>query len=159
MYHGLAQAIDAGKLFHIDLNAQQIGRYDQDLRFGSEGIKDAFFVVKLLEESGYDGPRHFDARPYRMEDAEGAWDFAAGCMRTYLALAAKAKRFADDPDIREALEECGATELTEPTVGPYSTDVARTLATERFEPDAMAERGYRNERLDQLVIDLILGLR
>jgi xylose isomerase len=159
VYHGVAQAIDAGKLFHIDLNAQQIGRYDQDLRFGSEGIKDAFFLVKLLEESGYDGPRHFDARPYRMEDAEGVWDFAAGCMRTYLALAAKARRFADDPDIREALEECGAIELTEPTVGPYSPDVARTLETEDFDPQALAERGYRNERLDQLVVDLILGLR
>jgi xylose isomerase len=159
VYHGVAQAIDAGKLFHIDLNAQQIGRYDQDLRFGSEGIKDAFFLVKLLEESGYDGPRHFDARPYRMEDAEGVWDFAAGCMRTYLALAAKARRFADDPDIREALEGCGAIELTEPTVGPYSPDVARTLETEDFDPQALAERGYRNERLDQLVVDLILGLR
>ncbi len=159
VYHGLAQAIDAGKLFHVDLNAQQIGRYDQDLRFGSEGIKDAFFVVKLLEESGYDGPRHFDARPYRVEDTEGAWDFAAGCMRTYLALAAKAKRFADDPDIREALDECGATDLTEPTIGPYTSDAARTLATETFVPEAMAEGGYHNERLDQLVVDLILGLR
>ena len=159
VYHGVAQAIDAGKLFHIDLNAQQIGRHDQDLRFGSEGIKDAFFVVKLLEESGYDGPRHFDARPYRVENAEGVWDFAAGCMRTYLALAAKARRFADDPDIREALEECGAIELTEPTVGPYSNDAAGTLATEAFEPESLAERGYRNERLDQLVTDLILGLR
>jgi xylose isomerase len=94
-----------------------------------------------------------------MEDAEGVWDFAAGCMRTYLALAAKARRFADDPDIREALEGCGAIELTEPTVGPYSPDVARTLETEDFEPNALAERGYRNERLDQLVVDLILGLR
>ena len=159
VYHGVAQAIDAGKLFHIDLNAQQIGRHDQDLRFGSEGIKDAFFVVKLLEESGYDGPRHFDARPYRVENAEGVWDFAAGCMRTYLALAAKARRFADDPDIREALEECGAIELTEATVGPYTNDAAGILATEAFEPEALAERGYRNERLDQLVTDLILGLR
>jgi xylose isomerase len=158
-YHSVAQAIDAGKLFHIELSAQQVGRYDQDVRFGSEGIKDAFFVVKLLEDSGYDGPRHFDARPYRMDDAEGAWDFAAGCMRTYLALAAKARRFIDDPEIRQALEECGAIELAEPTVGPYSTDAARTLATEDFEPEELAERGSRNERLDQLVIDLILGLR
>ena len=82
VYHGVAQAIWAGKLFHIDLNAQQIGRYDQDLRFGSEGLKDTFFLVKLLEESGYNGPRQFDARPYRVEDTEGIWDFASGCMRT-----------------------------------------------------------------------------
>ena len=119
VHHGVAQAIDAGKLFHIDLNAQQVGRYDQDLRFGSEGLKEAFFLVKLLEESGYDGPRHFDARPYRVEDTEGAWDFAVGCMRTYLALAAKARRFADDPQIQDALEECGATTLADATIGCY----------------------------------------
>jgi xylose isomerase len=159
VYHGVAQAIWAGKLFHIDLNAQQIGRYDQDLRFGSEGIKDAFFLVKLLEESGYDGPRHFDARPYRVEDGDGAWEFAAGCMRSYLALAAKARRFAVDPDIQEALAECGALGLAESTVGPYSTDVARELAAEAFDADKLADQGYRNERIDQLVIDLILGLR
>jgi xylose isomerase len=159
VYHGVAQAIEAGKLFHIDLNAQQNGRYDQDLRFGSEGLKDAFFLVKLLEESRYDGPRHFDARPYRVEDAEGVWDFAAGCMRTYLALAAKARRFADDPEIREALEECGALELAQPTVGSYSAAGAKELATEAFDVDVLSGRGYCNERLDQLVVDLILGLR
>ena len=130
MYHGVAQAIDAGKLFHIDLNAQQIGRYDQDLRFGSEGLKDAFFLVKLLEESGYDGPRHFDARPCRVEDTEGAWDFAAGCMRTYLALAAKARRFADDPQIQDALAECGATALADATIGPFRPTAADDLAAE-----------------------------
>ena len=81
-YHGVAQALEAGKLFHIDLNAQELGRYDQDFRFGSEDIKDAFFLVKLLEESGYDGPRHFDAHAYRAEDSDGVRDFARGCMRT-----------------------------------------------------------------------------
>ena len=159
VYHGVAQAIDAGKLFHIDLNAQQIGRYDQDLRFGSDGLKDAFFLVKLLEESGYDGPRHFDCRPYRVEDSEGAWDFARGCMRTYLALAAKARRFADDPQIQDALAECGATELADATIGPYTSDAAAALGAEAFDTEVLAKRGYRNEHLDQLVIDLILGLR
>jgi xylose isomerase len=158
-YHGVAQAIEAGKLFHIDLNAQRTGRYDQDLRFGSEGLKDAFFLVKLLEESGYDGPRHFGARPYRVEDADGVWDFAAGCMRTYLALATKARRFAEDPEIREALAACGALELAQPTVGSYSAAAAKELATEPFDVDVLAERGYCNEHLDQLVVDLILGLR
>lgn len=158
-YHGVAQAISMGKLFHIDLNAQQIGRYDQDLRFGSEGLKDSFFLVKLLEETGYDGPRHFDARPYRVEDSEGIWEFAAGCMRTYLALAAKARRFADDPEIKQALADAGVPELAEPTVGAYSRATAETLAGAEFDPDVLAERGYRNERLDQLVVDLILGLR
>ena len=77
--HGVAQALWAGKLFHIDLNAQRVGRYDQDFRFGAVGLKDAFFLVKLLEDSGYDGPRHFDAKPLRVEESqEGVWDFARG---------------------------------------------------------------------------------
>lgn len=158
-YHGVAQAIWADKLFHIDLNAQQIGRYDQDLRFGSEGIKDTFFLVYLLESAGYEGPRHFDARPYRVEDTEGIWDFAAGCMKTYRAMAEKAKQFAQDPEIAAALADAGATDLAEPTVGDYSSETAEKLAAEEFDPDALAQRGYNNEKLDQLVIDLILGLR
>ena len=89
-YHVVAQAIEAGKLFHIDLNDQKPGRFDQDLRFASESIKPLFFLVKLLEESGYDGPRHFDAHAYRTEDEQGVWDFACGCMRTYLILKEKA---------------------------------------------------------------------
>jgi xylose isomerase len=157
-YHGVAQALWAGKLFHIDLNAQKTGRYDQDLRFGSEGIKDAFFLVKLLEEAGYDGPKHFDARPYRVEDADGVWDFARGCMRTYLALAEKARRFRADPAIRQALAEALEPRLAEPTVGPYSPDSATRLLAETPDLVALAARGYRNDRLDQLVIDLILGL-
>ena len=92
-YHVVAQAIEAGKLFHIDLNDQKPGRFDQDLRFGSESIKALFFVVKLLEESGYDGPRHFDAHALRTESADGVWDFARGCMRTYLILKEKAQQF------------------------------------------------------------------
>jgi xylose isomerase len=157
-YHGVAQAIWAGKLFHIDLNGQKVGRYDQDLRFGSEGIKDAFFLVKLLEEA-YDGPRHFDARPYRTERDEDVWDFAAGCMRTYLALAEKARRFAHDPDIAAALEACGAPGLHDDAVGPYSAEAAQKLHDAEFDPDALADRGYHNDRLDQLVVELILGLR
>lgn len=158
-YHGVAQAIWSGKLFHIDLNAQKMGRFDQDLRFGSEGMKDSFFLVRLLETSGYDGPRHFDARPYRVEDSRGVWDFAAGCMRTYLALAHKARRFDNDPDIAAALEEAGAGSLARPTLGPYTRAAAEALKAERFDLDGLAARGYRNDRLDQLVIDLLLGLR
>jgi xylose isomerase len=158
-YHGVAQALWAGKLFHIDLNAQKIGRYDQDLRFGSEGIKDTFFVVKLLEESGYNGPRHFDARPYRTETGEGIWEFAAGCMRSYLILAEKARRYNTDPEIRAALAETGAPDLAEPTVGPYALDVAEALLGRSFEPEALGSRGYHNDRLDQLVVELILGVR
>ncbi|HEX4715438.1 MAG TPA: xylose isomerase, partial [Ktedonobacteraceae bacterium] len=98
--HGVAQALEAGKLFHIDLNDQKGPRYDQDLRFGSESIKSMFFLVKLLEDQGYDGPRHFDAHAYRSEDEQGVWDFAAGCMRTYNILKEKARRFNTDSEIQ-----------------------------------------------------------
>ena len=96
-HHAVAQTLWHGKLFHIDLNAQRIGKYDQDFRFGSEGIRDAFYLVKLLEDSHWEGMRHFDAHAYRTEDAEGVWDFARGCMRTYLILREKVQRFHDDP--------------------------------------------------------------
>ena len=158
-YHAVAQAIWSQKLFHIDLNAQRIGRYDDDLRFGSEGIKDAFFLIKLLEDSRYDGPRHFEVRPYRVEDAQAIWDFASGCMRTYLALAQKARRFADDYEIQDALKEAGVEDLKQLTVGSYSSVKAGELMATAFDPDILASRGYRNARLDQLIIDLILGLR
>jgi len=158
-YHGVAQALWSGKLFHIDLNGQKIGRYDQDLRFGSEGIKDAFFLVHLLESGGYEGARHFDARPYRVEDARGVWDFAAGCMRTYLAFKEKARRFDEDPEIQAALAEAGAMDLGRPAVGAYTRDAADRLRAEQFDLPVLAARGYRNDRLDQLVIELLLGIR
>jgi len=157
-YQGVAQALWQGKLFHIDLNDQKIGRYDQDLRFGSEGIKDDFFLVRLLEASGYDGPRHFDARPYRNDGGEGIWDFARGCMRTYLVLAQKAREYDLDPRVQEAMAKAGVPELAESTVGRYSADSAARLKSESFEPDRLADRTYGNEALDQLVIDRILGV-
>jgi xylose isomerase len=156
-YQGVAQALWQGKLFHIDLNDQKIGRYDQDLRFGSEGIKDDFFLVRLLENSGYSGPKHFDARPYRNEGGDGIWDFARGCMRTYLILKEKAKQFDDNPRVKQAFADAGVPELAQPTVGPYSAAAADALLAEKFDPETLASRGYRNEQLDQLVIDTILG--
>jgi xylose isomerase len=157
--HGVAQALWAGKLFHIDLNAQRIGRYDQDFRFGAVGLKDAFFLVKLLEDSGYDGPRHFDARPLRVESQEGIWDFAAGCMSTYLALKQRAAQWSDDADIAAAEADAKVPELALATVGPYSAQAADELRGERHDLDALGARECRNERLDQLAVDLILGLR
>ncbi|MFM8895528.1 MAG: xylose isomerase [Actinomycetales bacterium] len=157
-YQGVAQALWQGKLFHIDLNDQKIGRYDQDLRFGSEGLKDDFFLVRLLEASGYDGPRHFDARPYRNDGGEGIWDFARGCMRTYLVLAQKAREYDQDPRVRAAMANAGVPELAESTVGRYSADAAARLKAESFDPDRLADRTYGNEALDQLVIDRILGV-
>ena len=157
--HAVAQALWAGKLFHIDLNAQRIGRYDQDFRFGAVGVKDAFFLVKLLEDSGYDGVRHFDARPLRVESEEGIWDFASGCMHTYLALKERAARWSSDADIRHAEEEARVGELAQETAGPYSREKVDELLAERHDLDALGARECRNERLDQLAIDLILGLR
>jgi xylose isomerase len=156
--HAVAQALWVGKLFHVDLNAQRIGRFDQDLRFGQEDVKEAFLLVRLLEESGYEGPRHFDAHALRVEDASGVWDFAAGCMRTYLILAEKANAFAADPRVAEALAAAGAPDLARPTVGAYTPEAAQALRDEEFDIDALAARGYGNERLDQLVIEHLLGV-
>ena len=154
--HAVAQALWHGKLFHIDLNAQRVGKYDQDFRFGSEGVRDAFYTVKLLEDAGWDGMRHFDAHPYRTEDEEGVWAFARGCMRTYLILAEKARRFTADPEIREALEAASFAALGVPTRPAGGLEEIRsTVVDER----ALAARGYGHERLDQLVTELLLGVR
>jgi xylose isomerase len=155
--HAVSQALWAGKLFHIDLNGQRIGRYDQDFRFGAEDLKEAFLLVHLLETSGYDGVRHFDAHAYRSEDEEGVWDFASGCMRTYLALAAKSRQFLDSEAIRAAREAARVDELTVPSVGPFSPEAASALLDESRDLDPLARHGYANERLDQLVVELLLG--
>jgi xylose isomerase len=151
--HAVAQTLWHGKLFHIDLNAQRIGKFDQDFRFGSEGIRDAFYLVLLLEEARWDGMRHFDAHAYRTEDAEGVWDFARGCMRTYLILKEKAARFAADDEIQDARRDAMVDRLAEPT---GSLESVRAAA---LDEDALAARGYGHERLDQLVTELLLGIR
>jgi xylose isomerase len=153
----VAHALWAGKLFHIDLNAQRIGRYDQDFRFGAEDLKEAFMLVRLLERAGYDGPLHFDAHAYRNEDAKGIWSFASSCMRTYSALAQRAEHFDSLPEVQEALANASEPELAEATVG--EGDSADALKAEVGQLDALAGRGYRNEALDQLVVDVLLGLR
>src|ERR671933_2766697 len=153
--HGVGQALWAGKLFHIDLNAQRIGRYDQDFRFGAEDLKEAFLLGRLLERAGYDGPRHFDAHAYRNENPEGVWEFAAGCMRTYTALAERARAFDELPAVKEALATASAPDLAVPSVDGDSAD---TLKSESEALDQLAERGYYNERLDQLVVEVLLGL-
>jgi xylose isomerase len=159
-YHVVAQALEAGKLFHIDLNDQKFGRFDQDLRFGSESIKTLFFVVKLLEESGYDGPRHFDAHAYRTADDADVWAFARGCMRTYLILKEKARRFAEDREIQALLAEIQAP-TGDASVLPasYNRESATKLKSRAFDRARLAARALPYERLDQLVVDLLLGAR
>ena len=157
--HGVGQALWAGKLFHIDLNAQRIGRYDQDFRFGAEDLKEAFLLVRLLERAGYTGPRHFDAHAYRNEDPDGVWEFASGCMRTYRSLAERARHFDQLPEVQEALAAAGAVELAEPTVDSAGAASAETLKHETQALDPLAARGYANERLDQLLVEVLLGMR
>jgi xylose isomerase len=156
-FHVVAQAIEAKKLFHIDLNDQKPGRFDQDLRFGSESIKGMFFLVKLLEESGYDGPRHFDAHAYRTEDAEGVWDFARGCMRSYLILKDKACRFRENKEIRDLIAEIRRSPEEVP-IGSYSRQRASSLKGMAFDRQGLAARRLPYERLDQLVVELLMGV-
>ncbi len=159
-YHGVSQAIEAGKLFHIDLNDQKPGRYDQDLRFGSETIKGMFYLVKLLEESGYAGPRAFDAHAYRTEDENGVWSFAYGCMRTYNLLKQKTKLFAQDAEIQGILSDLRASFGPAPVdTAKFSADTAAKLKATPFDINAIAAPGLNYEQLDQLVIDLLLGVR
>ncbi|HMC78023.1 MAG TPA: xylose isomerase [Vicinamibacterales bacterium] len=155
--HAVAQAIEMGKLFHIDLNDQKPGRFDQDLRFASESIKPLFFLVKLLEESGYDGPRHFDAHAYRTESADGVWDFARGCMRTYLILKEKARQFREHGEIQALLAEFQEPAGT-PAAAAFSRSGADALLARTFDRAALADRRLPYERLDQLVIELLLGV-
>jgi xylose isomerase len=162
MVHGVAQAMEANKLFHIDLNAQKIGRYDQDLRFGSEDVKQAFLLVRLLEGTAggasYDGPRHFDAHAYRTEDEAGVWDFARGCMRTYKILKARAHAFDADPDVQEALGEDVDPHLAA-VLGGYTRENVERLHAMDFEPDRLARKGLGYEWLDQRMMEHLLGVR
>ena len=158
--HGVAQALDAGKLFHIDLNDQAVGRYDQDYRFGAVNLKSAFFLVKLLEDHGYAGSRHFDAHAYRTEDYEGVKDFARGCMRTYLILKAKAEQWNSDNDIQGLVAEINADDGSmSGYFGKYSSMKAAALRAQAFDRAAIGRRGLKYERLDQLTVDLLLGER
>ncbi|MCI0664335.1 MAG: xylose isomerase [Acidobacteria bacterium] len=159
-YHVVAQALEAGKLFHIDLNDQKGPRFDQDLRFGSEGIKNLFFLVKLLEEKGYEGPRHFDAHAYRSEDEEGVWDFAAGCMRNYLIFKEKARQFNEDKEIQALLAEIHATDKSfEPLQLKFSKERAEQVKAYNLDRTELAKKRLPYEKLDQLVVDLLLGVR
>jgi len=157
--HAVAQALESGKLFHIDLNGQKPGRFDQDLRFGSEDPKAAFFLVKLLEDSKWDGMRHFDSHAYRTEDEAGVWDFARASMRTYLILKDKVARFNADTDIQALLSELRERGAAVGQRVRFSAGDARRIKEQRFDLGALRDRGYAYERLDQLTMELLLGVR
>ncbi|HTV10504.1 MAG TPA: xylose isomerase [Acidimicrobiales bacterium] len=160
--HGYAQALWSKKLFHIDLNGQHGLKYDQDLRFGAADIKSSFFLVDLLESAGYEGAKHFDFKPLRSEAPEGVWVSAAACMRTYLILQAKARAWRSDPEVREAMAAAGVQELAQPTLGAgeaLADFLADRSAYEEFDAEAAGKRATNIERLDQLALDHIFGVR
>ncbi|MEO3923806.1 xylose isomerase [Micromonosporaceae bacterium B7E4] len=166
--HGIAQALWAGKLFHLDLNGQRGIKYDQDLVFGHGDLLNAFALVDLLENGGpqggpaYTGPRHFDYKPSRTEDYTGVWASAAANMRTYLLLKERAAAFRADPEVQEALATSKVAELSTPTLSPgetYSDLLADRSAFEDFDVDAVAARGFGFVRLNQLAVEHLLGAR
>jgi xylose isomerase len=156
--HAVAQAWEAGKLFHIDLNDQVPGRYDQDFRFGSANPKAAFWLVKFLEDVNYDGPRHFDAHAYRTEDYDGVREFARGCMRTYLIMKERAARWNADPEIQALRQHTGA-DNDAPSMNAYSRSGRDALLAYPFDRHALAAAGLGYERLDQLTVEILLGVR
>ncbi|MGE5135826.1 MAG: xylose isomerase [Gemmatimonadota bacterium] len=155
--HAISQALWHGKLFHIDLNGQHGPRYDQDLRFGAGNARGAFWVVDALEAGGYDGPVHFDYKPPRTEDDDGVWESARACMRNFLILREKVRAFRSDPEVIKALADSRVAALAEPTLaeGESWRDVTG------FTPDieALAVRGMAFERLDQLALEHLYGVR
>ncbi|MDH6137546.1 xylose isomerase [Kitasatospora sp. MAA4] len=158
--HGIAQALWHGKLFHIDLNGQSGIKYDQDLRFGAGDLRQAFWLVDLLESAGYDGPKHFDFKPPRTEDSDGVWASAAGCMRNYLLLAERSRAFRADPEAQAALAASRLPELAARTADDGLAGLlADRTAFEEFDVDAAAARGMAFEQLDQLALEHLLGAR
>ena len=156
--HAVAQAWEMGKLFHIDLNDQVPGRFDQDFRFGAANPKTAFWLVKFLEDVGYDQPRHFDAHAYRTEDYAGVRDFARGCMRTYLILKDKAARWNNHSEIKAILSEIASQNTSAAPIGKYTEEHSASLLAENFDRDAIAAKGLQYERLDQLTMDILFGV-
>lgn len=162
MVAGVAQALWMGKLFHIDLNGQHGPKFDQDLVFGHGDVKSAFFLVDLLEHAGYDGPRHFDYKPYRTDGVDDVWESAAANMRTYLILKDRARAFRSDPQVQAAWEATGAPQMALPTLGAgesWRDLLADASSFEEFDVEAAGERAKHYTRLDQLAMEHILGAR
>ncbi|MGW0465162.1 xylose isomerase [Streptomyces sp. NPDC003027] len=158
--HGIAQALWAGKLFHIDLNGQSGIKYDQDFRFGAGDLRQAFWLVDLLETAGYEGPRHFDFKPVRTDGFDGVWESAKNCMRNYLILKDRAAAFRADPEVQEALAASRLPELATPTAADGLAGLlADRSAYEDFDATAAAERSMAFERLDQLALEHLLAVR
>ena len=161
--HAVGQALAMGKLFHIDLNAQKIGRFDQDFRFAAEDLKGAFFLVKLLHDHDYQGPRHFDAHAYRSSNAADVWAFAAGCMRSFKILQEKVRVFNEDAEVRDILATVktgsGDAGWWQKVAGGYSSAAAAALNAHDFSRPQMHALALPYERLDQIAVEYLLGVR
>jgi xylose isomerase len=166
--HGIAQALWAGKLFHIDLNGQKGPRYDQDLVFGYGDLLQAFSTVDLLENGApgggptYEGPRHFDYKPLRTENIDGVWESALANMELYLTLRDRAWAFRADPEVQEALEAGRVGELSQPTLidgETYEQLLSDQSAFENFDIETARTQGYGFARIQRLAIEHLLGVR
>lgn len=155
---GFAQALWHGKLYHIDLNGQNGPKFDQDLRFGAGNVRGAFWVVDTLLQGGYDGPVHFDFKPARTESEDGVWVSAKACMDNYLILREKVKAFRADPEVQEALEAARVAELAVPTLAEGET-WKELAAWPLPDIEAIAARGAGFEKLDQLALEHLYGVR
>ncbi len=158
--HQVAAALESKKLFHIDLNDQEFGRYDQDFRFGSVNLKHAFFLVKLLEDYAYNGPRHFDAHAFRQSDYQDVKEFARGCMRTYQILKEKAAKWNANSEIQQLRKEINIGEPNlEKLTKKYSSQNAKRLLDAPLDRVELAKARLPYERLDQLTMEIIMGTR
>jgi xylose isomerase len=158
--HQVAAALESKKLFHIDLNDQEFGRYDQDFRFGQANLKHAFFLVKLLEDYAYNGPRHFDAHALRTSDYQDVKEFARGCMRTYMILKEKAAQWNTDREIQQLRAEINVGDANyEKLTKKFSPGNAKRLLEAPLDRVELAQARLPYERLDQLTMEVIMGVR
>jgi len=158
--HQVAAALEAKKLFHIDLNDQEFGRYDQDFRFGSANLKHAFFLVKLLEDNAYNGPRHFDAHAYRQSDYPDVKEFARGSMRTYMILKEKAAAWNADKEIQQIVKTINVQDSSlSKLTARYSKTNAEKLLDASLDRVELAGAPLPYERLDQLTMEVLMGVR
>jgi len=166
--HGIAQALWAGKLFHIDLNGQKGPRYDQDLVFGNGDLLQAFSTVDLLENGApgggptYEADRHFDYKPLRTENLDGVWESARANMELYLTLRDRARAFRADPEVQEALKAARVEELSSPTLSEGETFeqlLADSTAYEDYDPEPARTQGYGYAHLQRLAVEHLLGAR
>jgi len=157
--HEYAQALEAGKLVDIHLNAQEPLRFDQDMSFAADNPKEALLVVKLLTDYGYAGTKAFDCHPYRTEAAP--WDFVERNMRAYKLLEAKVEEVNADTRLCAMLEELTVADEGgwNQVLAAYTQKNADKLKVAKFNPEKLAQRTLRYEQIDLRLTELLLGAR